>query len=114
MRSPDERPLRTASERKVVHDRVVIGGRDKLLHAIDRATGEPRWSHDLIEEFGATPADVVRTKTYVIDMVDYLEHGVQAWIEFFAGNPPTSTTVGVTEFADPRALVEIEAYAEVD
>ena len=66
-----------------------------------------------LEEFGATPADVVRTKTYVIDMASYLEHGVPKWIEFFAGNPPASTTVGVTEFADPRALVEIEAYAEV-
>ena len=67
-----------------------------------------------LEEFGATPADVVRTKTYVIDMASYLEHGLPKWVEFFAGNPPTSTTVGVTEFADPRALVEIEAYAEID
>jgi enamine deaminase RidA (YjgF/YER057c/UK114 family) len=67
-----------------------------------------------LAEFGATPADVVRTKTYVIDMGDYLENGLPEWVEFFAGNPPTSTTVGVTEFADPRALVEIEAYAELD
>lgn len=67
-----------------------------------------------LAEFGATPADVVRTKTYVIDMPDYLENGLPEWVAFFDGKPPTSTTVGVTAFADPRALVEIEAYAEID
>jgi 2-iminobutanoate/2-iminopropanoate deaminase len=67
-----------------------------------------------LAEFGATPADVVRTKTYVIDMDDYLENGLPEWVAYFAGNPPTSTTVGVTALADPRALVEIEAYAEID
>jgi enamine deaminase RidA (YjgF/YER057c/UK114 family) len=36
------------------------------------------------------------------------------WVRFFEGAPPTSTTVSVTELADPRALVEIEAYAELD
>ncbi|MDP9907893.1 MULTISPECIES: RidA family protein [Arthrobacter] len=66
-----------------------------------------------LEEFGATPADVVRTKTYVIDMASYLEQGLPEWVKFFGGEPPTSTTVGVTELADNRALVEIEAYAEI-
>jgi enamine deaminase RidA (YjgF/YER057c/UK114 family) len=28
--------------------------------------------------------------------------------------PPVSTTVGVTVLADPRCLVEIEAYAETE
>lgn len=64
--------------------------------------------------FGATPADVVRTKTYVMDMTDYLEKGLPEWVKFFDGQPPTSTTVGVTELADPRCLVEIEAYAELN
>jgi enamine deaminase RidA (YjgF/YER057c/UK114 family) len=64
--------------------------------------------------FGATPADVVRTKTYVIDMDDYLAKGLPEWVKFFAGAPPVSTTVGVTALADPRALVEIEAYAEIE
>ena len=56
----------------------------------------------------------MRTKTYVIDMEAYLAEGLPEWVEFFGGDPPTSTTVGVTALADPRALVEIEAYAEVD
>lgn len=67
-----------------------------------------------LADVGATPADVVRTKTYVVDMRSYLDHGLPEWVAFFAGAPPASTTVGVTELADPRALVEIEAYAELD
>ncbi|WP_349903701.1 RidA family protein [Parafrigoribacterium humi] len=64
-----------------------------------------------LAEFGLGPADVLRTKTYVIDMEDYLANGLTEWVEFFDGTPPTSTTVGVTSLADNRALVEIEAYA---
>ena len=67
-----------------------------------------------LAEFGATPQDVVRTKTYVTDMEAYLAEGVPEWVAFWDGEPPTSTTVEVTALADPRALVEIEAYAEVD
>jgi enamine deaminase RidA (YjgF/YER057c/UK114 family) len=62
----------------------------------------------------ATPQDVVRSKTYVVDMKDYLANGIPEWVKFFEGEPPTSTTVGVTELADPRALVEIEVYADLD
>lgn len=67
-----------------------------------------------LSSVGAQPADVVRTRTYVIDMRDYLANGIQEWVTFFDGQPPVSTTVGVTALADPRALVEIEAYAELD
>jgi enamine deaminase RidA (YjgF/YER057c/UK114 family) len=66
-----------------------------------------------LAEFGATLDDVVRTKTYVIDMDDYLANGLPEWVAFWEGRPPASTTVGVTVLADPRALVEIEAYAEL-
>lgn len=67
-----------------------------------------------LAEFGATPADVLRTKTYVIDIQDYLANGQQVWCDFFGQeNPPASTTVGVTSLADPRALIEIEAYAAI-
>jgi enamine deaminase RidA (YjgF/YER057c/UK114 family) len=67
-----------------------------------------------LAEFGAGPQDVVRTKSYVVDMEAYLAEGVAEWVEFFGGNPPASTTVEVTALADSRALVEIEAYAVVD
>lgn len=67
-----------------------------------------------LEEAGAGVGDVVRSKTYVIDMKDYIENGLPEWVKFFNSAPPNSTTVGVTELADPRALVEIEIYADLD
>lgn len=67
-----------------------------------------------LEEAGAGVGDVVRSKTYVIDMKDYIANGLPEWVKFFNSAPPNSTTVGVTELADPRALVEIEIYADLD
>jgi enamine deaminase RidA (YjgF/YER057c/UK114 family) len=64
--------------------------------------------------FGAGPQDVVRTKTYVIDIDDYIRAGHQVWLEFFGEQLPVSTLVQVVRLADPRALVEIEAYAVLD
>jgi len=63
---------------------------------------------------GARPADVVRTKTYVTDMAAYLSEGHHEYLEFFGDDLPVSTTVGVTTLTDPRCLVEIEAYAEIE
>lgn len=63
--------------------------------------------------FGAQPSDIVSTNTFVTDMASYLQDGLPEWVSFFDGHPPASTTVGVTELADPRAFVEIEAHAEV-
>jgi enamine deaminase RidA (YjgF/YER057c/UK114 family) len=62
----------------------------------------------------AQRSDVVRTKTYVTDMVAYLRERHQEYLSFFGDKPPVSTTVGVTVLADPRCLVEIEAYAETE
>jgi 2-iminobutanoate/2-iminopropanoate deaminase len=63
---------------------------------------------------GAQRSDVVRIKTYVTDMAAYLREGHQEYLSFFGDKPPVSTTVGVTVLADPRCLVEIEAYAETE
>jgi 2-iminobutanoate/2-iminopropanoate deaminase len=63
---------------------------------------------------GAKPSDVVRTKTYVTDMGAYVREGHQEYLSFFGETLPVSTTVGVTTLADKRALVEIEAYAEME
>jgi len=64
-----------------------------------------------LAEFGLGPDDVLRTKTYVTDMQDYLANGQPEWNRFFGGEGPCSTTVEISAFADSRALVEIEAYA---
>src|SRR5437763_14990609 len=37
---------------------------------------------------GATPADVVRTKTYATDIGAYVRDGIQEWVGFFGDTPP--------------------------
>ena len=39
----------------LVGDRLFTSGTNKELHALDAATGELLWSHDLVEDFGAPP-----------------------------------------------------------
>lgn len=63
---------------------------------------------------GGTPADIVRTKTYVTDIEAYVREGHEEWMSFFGDHTPASTAVQVVALADPRCVVEIEAYAELD
>lgn len=63
---------------------------------------------------GATPRDVVRVKTYVTDIEAFLREGSQEYVGFFGDALPASTLVGVTALTDPRCMVEIEAYAEME
>jgi 2-iminobutanoate/2-iminopropanoate deaminase len=64
-----------------------------------------------LDAVGASPADVVRTKTYVTDIDAYVQNGHQHWLAFFGDDLPCSTTIGVAGLVPPHALVEIEAYA---
>jgi enamine deaminase RidA (YjgF/YER057c/UK114 family) len=65
-----------------------------------------------LEELGASPADVVRTRMFVTDaaVADAVGavHG-----EFFGDATPAATMVVVSALLDPRWLVEIEAEAQV-
>jgi 2-iminobutanoate/2-iminopropanoate deaminase len=61
---------------------------------------------------GATPADIVKTNTYVTDIDEYFKH-VDARMEYF-GALPTSTTVEMRKLAHPDLVVEIEVIAVVD
>ena len=63
---------------------------------------------------GAKPSDVVRTTTYLVDFEAHYREGAQEWVNFFGTSPPVSTAVCVSRLDDPRCLVEIEAYAELD
>ncbi|MGH7907682.1 MAG: Rid family hydrolase [Candidatus Binataceae bacterium] len=63
---------------------------------------------------GAAASDVVRTKTYVTDMEAYLRDGHAEYLDFFGGELPVSTLIGVSRLTDPRCLVEIETYAEIE
>ena len=66
----------------------------------------------LVEAAGGSMADVVKVVVYVTDMRD--REGVwRARREVFNGDFPTSTLIGISQLADPRMKVEIEAVAHI-
>lgn len=66
-----------------------------------------------LAEAGATPADVVRTRLYVVDADDWEAVG-RAHAETFGDARPAATMVEVSRLVDPAMLVEVEATAVVD
>ena len=62
---------------------------------------------------GATFADVVESITFVTDIREYMKHSAVRG-EFFGAEPPTSTTIGISELADPDGMIEIRVTAVVD
>jgi len=66
----------------------------------------------LIEAAGGRMSDVVKVVVYVTDIRD--RDGVwKARREFFTGNFPVSTLIGISQLADPRMKVEIDAIAHI-
>ena len=65
-----------------------------------------------LEQAGAAPKDVVRTRMFLLDVGDAEEVG-RAHGEVFGDVRPASTMLVVTGFLDPRWIVEIEADALV-
>lgn len=68
---------------------------------------------DALREAGATIDDVVRTRMYVTDIVDWEAIGA-AHGDVFGDVRPAATMVEVSSLIDDDALVEIEAEAIVD
>ena len=62
---------------------------------------------------GAAPSDVVRIKTYTTDLVAFRAEGGPVFVDFWAGKPPVSTSIQIVAL-HPGALVEMEAYAELE
>jgi enamine deaminase RidA (YjgF/YER057c/UK114 family) len=65
-----------------------------------------------LEEVGAGPEHVVRTRAYLTSADDWKEIG-RAHGEVFADVRPASAMIVVNSLLDPRWLVEIEADAVV-
>jgi enamine deaminase RidA (YjgF/YER057c/UK114 family) len=66
-----------------------------------------------LAEVGASPADVVRTRMYLLDAAD-LDEVAAAHGEVFGEVRPVATAVVVAGLLDPAWKVEIEAEAIVD
>jgi enamine deaminase RidA (YjgF/YER057c/UK114 family) len=64
-------------------------------------------------EAGGTAADVIRTRTYLLDAADANSVG-EAHHEVFSGIRPASTMVVVSGLLDPRWKVEMELEAVVE
>jgi enamine deaminase RidA (YjgF/YER057c/UK114 family) len=66
----------------------------------------------MVEAAGGTMADVVKITIYCTNIKDNTEVW-RARREFFVGDFPASTLVGVKELGTPDTLVEIEAVAHI-
>jgi enamine deaminase RidA (YjgF/YER057c/UK114 family) len=84
----------------------VVGGADPYLQAQESL----RKAVDALIGCGASAADVVQTRMYLVDPAHWEQVG-RAHGERFADNRPAATMVVVKELLDPRMLVEIEVVA---
>jgi enamine deaminase RidA (YjgF/YER057c/UK114 family) len=89
----------------------IVGGESVL----EQARQAFRNLEKAIEAAGGTLKDIVALRIYVVDY--QTESGTAVGIalrEFFSGNPPASTWIGVAALAVPEFLIEIEATAVLD
>jgi len=71
----------------------------------------------VLEEGGATPADIVRMTWYVKNLDDYRENLPaigEAYREIIGKNFPAMAVVGVTDLVEKEAVIEIETTAVVE
>ena len=66
-----------------------------------------------LERLGASMEDVVRTRTYVVDLGTNAQAAMKAHGEVFGDIRPTSTLLGIESLMHPDMLVEIDADAVV-
>jgi 2-iminobutanoate/2-iminopropanoate deaminase len=64
----------------------------------------------VVEQAGATLHSIVKLTVFLTDMSKLRDYG-RIKSEFFTGEQPASTAVGVTALARPELMIEVEALA---
>jgi enamine deaminase RidA (YjgF/YER057c/UK114 family) len=103
-----------------VGDRVLVSGTAPVMpdgaEPPADAYGQAKRCLEIIEaalaQAGASLADVVRTRVYLVRTEDFPDVA-RAHTESFAEIRPASSMLTVAELVDPRWLVEIEAEAVI-
>ena len=71
----------------------------------------------ILNEGGATPADIVRMTWYIKDLDDYRSNlaGIgQAYRDIIGRNYPVMAVIGVSDLVEHDALIEIETTAVIE
>ena len=71
----------------------------------------------ILNEGGATPADIVRMTWYIKDLDDYRSNlaGIgQAYRDIIGRNYPVMAVIGVSDLVERDALIEIETTAVIE